>query len=413
MKRDSNCSRRQFLRRSSTLAGAAGFASGGAIAGEAKPAGEMKFRRFGRTNLMLSEIGLGCATGLKSQTLGTFLFDRYREQLPQIVDRLFERGGNFVATSQSYHDTEEILGKALKGRRKQAVIFTACSAKSKKVTDIIACCEKSLEHFQTDWIDCYFAHGGSTDEFGEAAQKLKQQGKIRFAGQSNHVPANHKALVESDRLDFVFQPYNYMNLAKWTEVVDRPGAEDLFALCKQKDVGVLVMKPMTGHFIPNWAKETSEPKVAQLMEELKQLGTQNLYQAFLMWVLKNPNVTATACGMTTPHEVVENCSAVTAKFTAVHGRLLELYADAADRDYCRMCETCHPSCPQGIAVADILRYRMYFKNYGRREDARGLYADMPQDRRVEACTACGQCEQACPNRLSVVSKLREAHGLLA
>ena len=62
-------------------------------------------------------------------------FNRYREQLGDIVDRLFERGGNFVATSECYHDTEELLGKALKGRRKDAIIFTAATTHDKKNPD--------------------------------------------------------------------------------------------------------------------------------------------------------------------------------------------------------------------------------------------------------------------------------------
>ena len=83
-----------------------------------------------------------------------------------------------------------------------------------------------------------------------------------------------------------------MNLAKWTEKTDRPGTEELLELCQKKDVGVMVIKPMTGHFIPNWAKQADDPKVAGLLAELKHLGTQNLYQAFLMWVLENPRVSS-------------------------------------------------------------------------------------------------------------------------
>jgi len=410
---DSSVTRRRFLEKSSAVAvgaalsGAAGAASGGA----AKT--DMKYRRFGRTNLMLSEIGLGCASGLKSRTFGPVMFNRYREEIPAIVHKLLDLGGNFVATSYGYHDTEQILGRALKGHRKEVTIFTSPDPPKDTPQAVIARCEESLKHFHTDCIDCYFSHGRWSENFYEGAQKLKQQGKIRFIGLSCHVPATHRARVEADELDFVFQPYNYMALAKWTEKFDRDNVEDLFELCKKKDVGVICMKPMTGHFVPNWAKDTSNPKVARVMAELKEFGAHNLYQALLMWVLKNPNVACAAVGMSTVQDVIEDCRAVTTKFTQLHHRLLEHYAAAATDDYCRMCETCIASCPLGVPIPDILRYRMYYKNYGHREDARELYAALPAHRQVTVCNECGACEQACPNSLAIVEKLKEAHGLLA
>ncbi|MCC6354669.1 MAG: hypothetical protein IT577_12340 [Verrucomicrobiae bacterium] len=50
----------------------------------------------------------------------------------------------------------------------------------------------------------------------------------------------------------------------------------------------MAIKPMTGHFIPNWAKNTDDPKVAALLKALQEQGAGNQHQAFLMWVLKNP-----------------------------------------------------------------------------------------------------------------------------
>lgn len=406
-------SRRRFLEQSSaaTLGAALGSCSTGAMAGSANR--EMKYRRFGKTNLMISEIGLGCATGLKSRTLGPERFNRYREELPAILNRLLDLGGNFVATGLGYHDTEEILGGAMRGRRQEVIIFTAPDPPKNDVPTIMERCELSLKHFHTDHIDCYFSHGRWSEAFYEAALKLREQGKIRFIGLSGHVPAEHQARVDANEVDFIFQPYNYMALAKWTERFDRNDVEGLFAACKQKDVGVLCMKPMTGHFVPNWAEDRSNPMVVRLLDELEEFGKSNLYQAMLMWVLRNPNVCGAAVGMSAVDEVTENCAAVNGQLTRRHERLLDLYAELASNDYCRLCETCVPHCPVGIRVPDLLRYRMYYKNYGHREDARELYAALPADRQVSACTQCGACQKACPNRLAIMEKLQEAHRLLA
>jgi len=407
----SNVTRRQFL--GTTTAAALGAIVGNHQAAAAgAPMAAMKYRRLGRTNLKISEIGLGCASGLRSQQLGAELFNRYREELPAITHKLLELGGNFVATSASYHDTEEILGRALKGHRKDAFIFTATSPK-RDVKTIVAACERSLQRFQTDVIDGYFGHGGWSDAFGEAAQRLRQQGKIRFIGMSCHIPEQHRVQVEAGKVDFILQPYNYLNLAKWTEQTDRVGTEQLFELCKKKDVGVMVIKPMTGHFVPNWAKKTDDPKVAGLLKELKVTGKQNLYQAFLMWVLKNPNISCAIVGMGAVQDVVEDCRAATQMLNARHERLLEQYAALATGDYCRLCETCVGVCPSGVRIPDILRFRMYYQNYGHRRDAREAYASLASDQQATACTECRQCERVCPARLQIVQKLKAAHTLLA
>jgi predicted aldo/keto reductase-like oxidoreductase len=55
---------------------------------------------------------------------------------------------------------------------------------------------------------------------------------------------------------------------------------------------------------------------------------------------------------------------------------------------------------------------MYAKNYGHHADARAFYASLEASQQAAACTACGACEQACPNRLAIRDKLREAHCLL-
>jgi len=372
----------------------------------------MQYRRLGRTNLMISEMILGCASGLRSQQLGPVLFSRYRELLPSIVDQLIERGGNGFCTSYSYHDTEEILGKALKGRRQKAIIITgAPSGDAKKV---IESGERSLVRWQTDYIDGFFCHGGWSEGFYEGAKKLQEQGKIRYIGESAHKPENHVQRIEANEIDFFLQPYNYMSLAKWTERLDGRSAEELFVLAKKKDIGVLTIKPFSGHFIPNWAKNSSDKMVQNMLGDLKSFGKKNLYQAMLLWVLQNPNISAAVCGFNEPQDVVEDFEGYQGgKLTAFHEDLLKRYYTLATNDYCRLCETCVPSCPKGIPIPDIQRFRMYYKNYGHTRDAKEYYAGINPEVNASACDACGVCEGKCPSGVAIVDCLRDAHKLLA
>ena len=373
----------------------------------------MQYRRLGRTNLMISEMILGCASGLRSKQLGPVLFNRYREQLPNIVSELLDRGGNAVATSSSYHDTEELLGKALKGRRQKAYIFTSAEP-GEDAKSVIASCERSLVRFQTDYIDGYFCHGGWSEPFYEGAKKLQEQGKIRFIGESAHKPEMHVKRIEANEIDFFMQPYNYMSLAKWTEKLDGRSAEDLFVLAKKKDIGVLSIKPFSGHFIPNWAKNSTDPMVQNMLEDLKKYGKKNLYQALVVWVLQNPNISAAVCGFNEPQDVVEDYEGyLGGKLTAFQEDLLKRYYTLATNDYCRLCETCVASCPKGIPIPDIQRFRMYAKNYGHTQDAREYYAALDPERCATACDGCGACEAACPSGVAIINNLQDAHKTLA
>ena len=375
-----------------------------------KPQTGMKYRRLGRTNLMISEVGVGCASMSLSRTLGPFLFEKWLRERGDVINKLLDLGGNFVSTTPYYHNTVELLGKAVKGRRDEVYLAIGiyCGPEQKMRTHI----EQALKDLQTDVIDLGFAYGNGDDESFAVWRKFKQEGKVRFIGMSGHDPRKHEWAIRKGCVDWIHMPYNRLSRIKQGPG-NLPGAERLFELAKANDIGVIGIKPMTGNFIPNWAKEAANPEIQEIMKKLKDYGPSNLYQAMLRWILQNPNVTACAVGMDTVQQVVENCEAVRArKLTAEQNELLEMYAGIADKDFCRMCETCNQFCPRGVAIADILRFRMYYKNYGRRDYAINLYNELADCQKVTHCDGCRLCEKNCPNQLAVVEKLQEAASIL-
>ena len=205
-----------------------------------------------------------------------------------------------------------------------------------------------------------------------------------------------------------------MSLAKWTEKLDGRSAEDLFVLARKKDIGVMTIKPFSGHFIPNWAKNSTDPMVQNMLDDLNKFGKKNLYQAMLLWILQNPNINAVVCGFNEPQDVVEDYEGyLGGKLTAFQEDLLKRYYTLATNDYCRLCETCLAACPKGIPIPDIQRFRMYYKNYGHTLDAREYYAALDPERCASACDGCGACEAACPSGVAIINSLQDAHKLLA
>ena len=83
----------------------------------------------------------------------------------------------------------------------------------------------------------------------------------------------------------------------------------------------------------------------------------------------------------------------------------------ADREVCRLCNGCMSHCPEGVPVADILRYERYAIDYREREGARRLYARL--EKRGDACDGCGDCLPHCPQGLDIPLKLAAVHRLLS
>jgi len=375
-----------------------------------KPETGMRYRRLGKTGLMISEICLGNASITLSQTLGPFLFKKWLRDREAIINKLLDLGGNIFSTDEMYHNTIELLGEAVKHRQKE--VYFAIGLTPRSESEMRSKLEQALKQLYTDTIDLIFLHASGDDESFATLRKFRQEGKVRFIGMSCHDPRMHTWAIKKGYVDWIHMPYNRLSRMKQGPI-DLPGTESVLKLAKENDVGVIVIKPMTGNFIPNWAKETVEPEVQEIMKKLRDYGPENLYQAMLKWILQNPNVTSCAVGMDTVQQVVENVEAVkTRKLSIVQQELLEMYANHADKDYCRMCETCSPSCPQGIPIPDVLRFRMYYKNYGQTDRARTLYNQLANSQKATECNRCGICEEKCPNKLSIVKKLQEAHLIL-
>jgi len=110
------------------------------------------------------------------------------------IHMAMDHGINLIDTAEQYGDgqSELILGKALQGRRQDAVLATKVWSGKLHTEDLIRCCEGSLRRLGTDYIDIYQIHWPNRDipleESFEAIETLKRDGKVRCASVCNFGP---------------------------------------------------------------------------------------------------------------------------------------------------------------------------------------------------------------------------------
>src|SRR6202453_3727219 len=210
--------RRKFIKSAAVL-GVAPFASGGSMAQQQSSvsqrdlSGVVPRKPLGRTGIQVSAMGLG------GYHLGSAETDQAAHE---IVAKAIDYGVNFFDNAWEYHDglSEERLGKALKGKRDQAVIMTKVCTHGREKKVAMRMLEESLRRLQTDHLDVWqihevvyendpeliFAQNGAA----EALLAAKQQGKVRFIGFTGHKdPEIHLKMLSHDfAFDTIQMPLN-------------------------------------------------------------------------------------------------------------------------------------------------------------------------------------------------------------
>jgi predicted aldo/keto reductase-like oxidoreductase len=196
-----------------------------------------------------------------------------------------------------------------------------------------------------------------------------------------------EAGIEAGRYETFFTKYDFVSYPEQDEIIDRASA---------KGIGTMVFKVNAG----NRQHE---------IEDLE-AGGLSFRQATLKWALRKPNIASVALTFTNFDEIREAVAAVGSPLGVSEVAMLRRYADEMRHRYCRFCATCEVSCPRPVAIADIMRYEMYFSCYGRKKEARRLYGDLPRSAKAAVCDDCsGTCDASCPFGREVRAGLIEAH----
>jgi aryl-alcohol dehydrogenase-like predicted oxidoreductase len=298
----------------------------------------MRTRRLGRTDLRLATIGLG------TWAIGGGGWDfawgpQDDGESIAAIRRALDLGINWIDTAPVYGlgHSEEVVGRAIEGRRNEVVIATKCGrvwdrgdtgAHARiKADSIRREVEASLRRLQVEVIDLYQIHWPEPEQDIEEAwaaiADLVNQGKVRYGGVSNFSVAQLKRIQPIHPVASVQPPYNML----------RRGIEDeLLPYCAQNGIGVVVYSPLaagllTGKFdrqraadLPedDWRRNSvdhQEPRLTAnlaLVEKLQRIaGRQGRSpsQLAIAWALRRPEVTAAIVGARRPEQIEETVKA--------------------------------------------------------------------------------------------------------
>jgi aryl-alcohol dehydrogenase-like predicted oxidoreductase len=285
----------------------------------------MQYRRLGRTGMEVSSL-----------CLGTMMFGAWgntdEAECHRIVHEALDAGINIVDTADVYAagQSEEILGRALRGRRDDVVLATKFhepmggdrNRRGNSRRWIATAVEESLRRLGTDWIDIYQVHrpdpGTDIDETLGALSDLVRQGKVRAIGTSTF-PAEE--LVEAQwvaqrrhRERFTVEQVAYSIFARHAEAAVLP-------TCIRYDLGVLAWSPLNGGWLTgkyrlgsapaedsrasrnaehfDFRAETVRARKLELLEDLATIAADaglSLIDLALGFVLAHPAITAAIIG---------------------------------------------------------------------------------------------------------------------
>ncbi len=374
----------------------------------------MQYRTLGKTGLSVSILGFGTMRLPQRSSIPSDIDERLATSM---LRKAIDNGVNYVDTAWPYHgkNSENFVGKALqKGYREKVYIATKSPTWLLKTkTDFRRILEKQLEKLKTDHIDLYLIHAISEPymkiirecEVIEEAARAKKEGLIGHIGFSFHdeFPL-FKTLIDSfDIWEFCQIQYNYMD-SKF-----QAGTAGL-KYAAERGLGVVVMEPLRGGQLT----VTPSEKIGTLLKKLP-WGADPV-EAALRWVWDQPEVSVLLSGMSAPSHVDQNL--------AIAGNARPGVLTAADRDTfrrieeayrllcpipCTKCRYCMP-CPNGVSIPDILEMyneRVMYDNLS--APGRTYNLLLPPANRADKCVQCGQCEEACPQKIPIMEWLPKIH----
>ena len=324
----------------------------------------MIYRRFGKTNEMVSVLGFGCMRlPISSKDDPTSIDEK---QATEMIRYAIDNGVNYIDTAYPYHGSkwgtggasEPFVGRALQdGYREKVKLATKLPSWFVNTReDMDKFLNEQLERLQTDHIDFYLIHALDKKNW----TKLKKlgvkdflccalkDGRIKYAGFSFH-----------DKVDLFYEIVDYYNWAfcqvqyNYIDEHFQAGIEGINYAAK-KDLGIVIMEPIKGG------------NLANVPDDIKNVFDSTGIDRYpagwaLKWVWNNPNISLLLSGMSNMEQTKENVNLADGAFAnSMSSKELEAIEVAKKlfeermQVNCTGCEYCMP-CPHGVAIPKLFK----------------------------------------------------------
>jgi hypothetical protein len=366
----------------------------------------MQYRDFGTTGLKVSALGFGA---MRLPMKGEHVDE---DRAIAAIHRAFELGVNYIDSAYFYcnHESETVVGKALKGWRDKVIVSTKNPDSSvdgdawRKVLD------EQMRKLDVDRLDIYNFHGIGYDHFVkdiarpggalEAARTAQEEGLFTYLSFSFHDSVESLIqLVDTGEFTSVTCQYNLLDRAN----------EAGIARAHEKGMGVVIMGPVGGGRLG-----APSPAIQQLLPG----GSKSSAEVALRFVLANPNVTVALSGMSSTEMVEENAATASREEPLSPEEREAILAQLAEKQrladlYCTGCEYCLP-CPHGVSIPANFAAMNTHRLYGLTGHAAWEYEELAKkEQSAQYCQECGECEPKCPQKIPIIEQLKETRRALA
>ena len=285
-------------------------------------------RRLGQSDLEITKVGIGTAPIGSTTDWKIYWGPQDEDEALRAIETAIDLGVNWIDTAPFYGwgRAEQIVGKALRGKRDKVYIFTKCGTlrdeqgdwyESLKPESIRREVEASLRNLQTDYIDLYQFHDPDPhtpiEESWGALQTLIQEGKVRYGGLSNHPVALMERVLALGPIASNQHQYNLLN---------REIERDVLPFSQEHNIGVLCWSPLASGFLVDtfdlevldpqdfrrkrpFAQEPTYTRLKQLRKTLQSFAhdhNRTLFELAIAWILRHPAVTGAIIGIRSAKE---------------------------------------------------------------------------------------------------------------